>query len=110
MKMPGISGDVLGFPLQNVIKFSFKTAEFLFDRGAPDGQPISVEKSTYLLKLKAIVLKLLVLSLPPNGQTEMLIFGNSKGRDQPIGWYAAYAKEPALPKQPSAGNPPANKR
>ncbi|MEL7068083.1 MAG: hypothetical protein AAGN15_05430 [Cyanobacteria bacterium J06581_3] len=89
MKLPGLSGDVLGFPLQSVIKFSFKTAEFLFD---PADGP---EKATYLLKLKAIVLKLLVLSLPPNGQTELLIFGNSAGRDQPIGWYAAYAKEPA---------------
>jgi hypothetical protein len=89
MKLPGLAGDVLGFPLQSVIKFSFKTAEFLFD---PVDGP---ENSTYLLKLKAIVLKLLVLSLPPNGQTELLIFGNSKGRDQPIGWYAAYAKEPA---------------
>ncbi|MDV3349772.1 hypothetical protein QGP82_13790 [Leptothoe sp. LEGE 181152] len=89
MKLPGLSGDVLGFPLQSVIKLSFKTAELLFD---PADGP---DNSTYLLKLKAIVLKLLVLSLPPNGQTELLIFGNSQGRDHPIGWYAAYAKEPA---------------
>ncbi|MEA5464472.1 hypothetical protein [Leptothoe sp. PORK10 BA2] len=103
IKLPGLSGDVLGFPLQSVIKFSFKTAEFLFDPAKNNP-----EKSTYLLKLKAIVLKLLVLSLPPNGQTELLIFGNSEGRDQPIGWYAAYAKEPAPPA--STGNPSPNRR
>lgn len=89
MQLPGLSGDVLGFSLQSVLKLSFKTAEFLFD---PSDGP---ENATYLLKLKAIVLKLLVLSLPPNGQTELLIFGNSKGRDHPIGWYAAYAKTPS---------------
>ena len=88
MQLPGLSGDVLGFPLQSVIKLSFKTAQLLFDPGD------ATRESTYLLKLKAIVLKLLVLSLPPNGQTELLIFGNGQGRDFPIGWYAAYAKDP----------------
>lgn len=88
MQLPGLSGDVLGFPLQSVIKLSFKTAQLLFDPGDAS------RDATYLLKLKAIVLKLLVLSLPPNGQTELLIFGNGQGRDFPIGWYAAYAKEP----------------
>ena len=87
MQLPGLGGDVMGFSLQSVLKLSFKTAELLY----------SQSDRTYLLKLKAIVLKLLVLSLPPNGQTELLIFGNSEGRNQPIGWYAAYAKEPAQP-------------
>jgi hypothetical protein len=97
IKLPGLTGEVLGFSLQSVLKLSFKSAQFLFD---PSDKP---ENSTYLLKLKAIVIKLLVLSLPPNAQTELLLFGNSKGRDQPIGWYAAYAKEP--PKDPQKAPP-----
>jgi len=51
--------------------------------------------ASYLLKLKNIKLKFFVLSLPPSGQSEIIIFGNPSGTpdDKTVGWYAAYAKE-----------------
>ncbi|NER29876.1 MAG: hypothetical protein F6J89_20210, partial [Symploca sp. SIO1C4] len=86
LRLPGIGGDVLGFPLQSVLKLSFKTVELIVDR--------SSNNAAYLLKIKKIALKLFVLSFPPNGQTEIVIFGNPDATDSndAVGWYAAYAK------------------
>ncbi len=98
LRLPGFGGDVLGFPLQSVLKLSFKNVEMLRD--------LSQEKPAYLLKIKKVALKFFVLSLPPNGQTEIVVFGNpdATGRNDAIGWYAAYAKEPAaLPEGKSGG-------
>jgi len=41
------------------------------------------------------MLKFLILSLPPKGQTELTIFGDPQGslEDRTIGWYGAYAKQ-----------------
>ena len=90
LRLPGLSGDVLGFALQNVIKLSFKSVEFVVEPGN-EQRAIS-----YILKLKSIALKLFVFSFPPNGQTELIIFGNPNAEDSndAIGWYAAYAKTP----------------
>jgi hypothetical protein len=99
LKLPGIGGDVLGFPLQSVLKLSFKSVELIVDRSKP-------ASAAYLLKIKKIALKFFVLSFPPNGQTEIVIFGNPDATtsNDAIGWYAAYAKEkPALPEGQSSG-------
>jgi len=98
LKMPGFGGDVLGFPLQSVLKLSFKQVEMLRD--------ISQKKPAYLLKIKNVALKFFVLKFPPNGQTEIVVFGNpdATGSNDAIGWYAAYAKEPkALPEGQPGG-------
>ena len=95
LQLPGISGDVLGFPLQSVIKLSFKKVQFVVD-SASDG---------YLLKIKNVALKLLTLSFPPNGQTELIVFGNPNSTDKDtVGWYAAYAKEPAALPEGQSGS------
>lgn len=99
LRLPGIGGDVLGFPLQSVLKLSFKSVELIVDRSNP-------VRVAYLLKIKKIALKFFVLSFPPSGQTEIVIFGNPDATDSndAIGWYAAYAKEkPALPEGQSSG-------
>ncbi|WP_424100034.1 hypothetical protein [Moorena producens] len=87
LRLPGIGGDVLGFPLQSVLKLSFKTVELLVDSTNASG-------TAYLLKIKKVALKFFVLSFPPNGQTEIVIFGNPDATDSndAVGWYAAYAK------------------
>lgn len=98
LQLPGIGGDVLGFPIQSVLKLSFKSLEFVVDRRGSDIRG-------YLLKMRNLALKILVLSLPPNGQTELILFGNPalstdpslRGKSEAIGWYAAYAKEPPPP-------------
>lgn len=98
IRLPGFGGDVLGFPLQSVLKLSFKHVEMLRDA--------SQEKPAYLLKIKKVALKFFILSFPPNGQTEIVVFGNPDATDDnnAIGWYAAYAKEPAaLPAGKSGG-------
>ena len=50
----------------------------------------------YLLKLKNIVLKFFALSIPPSGQTEIILFGDPRvevtREDKLVGWYAAYSK------------------
>ena len=107
LRLPGIGGDVLGFPLQSVLKLSFKNVELLVDQTNPAG-------AAYLLKIKKVALKFFVLSFPPNGQTEIVIFGNPDATDSnnAVGWYAAYAKEqPALPEGQSSGRAsPTSKR
>jgi len=39
----------------------------------------------------------MALSLPPSGQTEIILFGDSRDeiarKDKLLGWYAAYAKK-----------------
>jgi hypothetical protein len=110
LQLPGIGGDVLGFPLQSVLKLSFKSLEFVVDRER-NSQTIR----GYLLKLRNLALKILVLSLPPSGQTELIIFGNPKlaedpelrGKSEAVGWYAAYAKDPTPPQgnQPARASP-----
>ena len=87
LRLPGIGGDVLGFPLQSVLKLSFKTVELLVDSTSTSG-------TAYLLKIKKVALKFFVLSFPPSGQTEIVIFGNPDATDSndAVGWYAAYAK------------------
>jgi hypothetical protein len=48
-----------------------------------------------VLKLKNIMLKFLVLSIPPNGRTEIILFGDPAGtaENNQLGWYAAYVKD-----------------
>lgn len=105
LRLPGIGGDVLGFPLQSVLKISFKSVELIVDNSTPNSL-------AYLLKIKKIALKFFVLSFPPSGQTEIVIFGNPDGgnSNDSVGWYAAYAKElKALP-QGNSGRASPTKR
>jgi hypothetical protein len=101
LKMPGLAGDVLGFPLQSVIKLAFKSVELAVTPSKGDRGP------SYLLKLKNIVLKLFVLSFPQGSQTELIIFGDPQGtpENRTVGWYAAYAKNPT-PAAATAKPPP----
>ncbi|HEX8598343.1 MAG TPA: hypothetical protein VF952_07460 [Chloroflexia bacterium] len=90
LKLPGSSGSAKEISIEGVIKLTFKDLEFL------------VSGDTYILKLDNIALKVLSLSLPPNGQTDILLFGDPKQLDNTtLGWYAAYAQKPTPP--PSNG-------
>jgi hypothetical protein len=91
LRLPGSSGGKREIAIQGVLKIVFKGIEFVI--GDRDGH------ADYLLKLKNITLKFLVLSIPPNGQTEIIIFGDPRGQGEnnTVGWYAAYAKDPPPP-------------
>jgi hypothetical protein len=88
LRLPGSSGGKREIAIQGVLKIVFKSIEFV----------VGAEPGTYLLKLKNIQLKFLVLSLPPSGQTEIIIFGDPTGTaasdTRTVAWYAAYAKAP----------------
>jgi hypothetical protein len=99
LRLPGSSGGKREIALQGVLKIVFKSIEFVV--GDADGA------ASYLLKLKNIQLKFMVLSIPPSGQTEIIIFGDPHAspdsETKTVGWYAAYAKEP--PPAPPAQSP-----
>jgi hypothetical protein len=103
LRLPGSTGGKREITVQGIIKIAFKSIEFVVGK-TPD------ERTSYLLKLKNIVLKFFVLSLPPNARSEIIIFGNPDGttEDRTLGWYAAYAKEQASrsPAQSSRLQPP----
>jgi hypothetical protein len=95
LRLPGSTGGKREISLQGVLKLAFKSIEFVAGQTADN-------RASYLLKLKNITLKFLVLSIPPNARSEIIIFGNPDGatEDRMVGWYAAYAKEPSQPSLP----------
>jgi hypothetical protein len=99
LRLPGSSGGKREIAIQGVLKIVFKGIEFVV--GDNNGQV------SYLLKLKNIMIKFLVLSIPPSGQTEIIIFGDpqSTAENNSVGWYAAYAKAPLPPPKPPSPLP-----
>ena len=91
LRLPGSSGGKKEISIQGVIKIVFNSIQFAVSTGESD----TGSSYSYVLKLKKIMLKFLILSLPPKGQTELIIFGDPQGslEDRTIGWYAAYAKQ-----------------
>jgi hypothetical protein len=87
LRLPGSTGGKREISLQGVIKLVFKSIDFVVGRN--EG------RVSYVLKLKNIMLKFLVLSIPPNGRTEIILFGDPAGtaENNQLGWYAAYVKD-----------------
>ena len=100
LKLPGSTGGKKEISIQGVLKIVFKSIEMVVYPLDPTVElyklPDEVEREVgYLLKLKNIVLKFFVLSLPPSGQSEIILFGDPREVDQKdklVGWYAAYSK------------------
>ena len=101
LKLPGSSGGKKEIVVQGLLKISFKSIEFVVYPLDPTQDfstlPNNEERKVgYLLKIKNIILKFLVLSFPPSGQTEFILFGDPRDverEDKLLGWYAAYAKK-----------------
>lgn len=87
LRLPGSTGGKREISLQGVIKLVFKSIDLVVGRN--EG------RISYVLKLKNIMLKFLVLSIPPNGRTEIILFGDpaGTGENNQLGWYAAYVKD-----------------
>jgi hypothetical protein len=98
LEVPG-AGGAKTLSLQGVLKLVFGSIQMVV---TTDGGSVG-----YLLKLKNIALKLLALTFPPNGQTEIIIFGDPKGTpsNRTLGWYAAYAEN--QPQQQGGSSTPA---
>jgi hypothetical protein len=84
LKLPGTGGSGGSLlSLESVLKL--KIGGLQFER-ADDG--------TYVLELDRIALSVLVLTFPPGGQVDALLFADPTGKDHTtLGWYAAYAKD-----------------
>lgn len=102
LKLPGSSGGKKEISIQGLLKISFKSIQFVVYPTTVNEDPLQLNNKTerevgYLLKLKNIVLKFLTLSFPPSGQTEIILFGDSREevarKDKLLGWYASYAKK-----------------
>ncbi len=93
LRLPGSTGGKREISLQGVIKLVFKNIDLVVARNK---DPISnKDRISYVLKLKNIMLKFLALSIPPNGRTEIILFGDPDGtaENNQLGWYAAYVKD-----------------
>ncbi len=108
LKFPGSTGGKREIPIQGIAKIAFGSIELLVYRPGPGsvadpaldtGDPATELPAGYVLKLKNIELKLFILSLPPSGQTELTLFGDTRdgvARDERLlGWYGSYSKLPA---------------
>lgn len=83
LKLPGSSGGKSEFTIQGVLKITFESAVLYKN-----------DHNAYQLKLRNIMLKCLMLSFPPNAQTEIIVFGDpdaGASDTKTLGWYAAYA-------------------
>lgn len=99
LKLPGSVGGKKEITVQGLLKISFKSIRFVvypLQADDPEARTPDGERAVgYLLKIKNIVLKFFVLSFPPSGQTEIILFGDPREidrEDKLVGWYAAYAR------------------
>lgn len=91
LSIPGVKGGERAITLQGVIKLKFGDVSFL------------VNDSSYILQLRNIALSILSISIPPSGQTNIILFGDPTGSDrETLGWYAAYVKSQASQQKPRA--------
>jgi len=100
LKLPGSSGGKKEISIQGVLKIVFKHIQFvtypIVAKEVEDMTPEERQQVGYLLKLKNIVIKFFVVSFPPVGKTEIILFGDPREEvereDKLVGWYAAYSK------------------
>ena len=91
LSIPGVKGGERAITLQGVIKLTFGDVSFM------------VNDSSYILQLRNIALSILSISIPPSGQTNIVLFGDPSGTDrETLGWYAAYVKSQANQQKPRA--------
>lgn len=101
LKLPGASGGKREIVIQGLLKIAFKSIQFVVYPVKADQNlaevPIDQERQVgYLLKIKNVMLKFFVLSFPPSGQTEFILFGDPRvdveREKKLLGWYAGYAR------------------
>lgn len=81
LSLPGVSGGQRAISLEGVLSLAFGDVTFI------------VQAPTYILQFSNIALKFLSLTFPPNGQINMVMFGNPNAETSgALGWYAAYVK------------------
>lgn len=81
LKIPGVSSGQSGLSLESLVQLTFGDIRF------------AVNGTNYILQMRNIAVKVLMLTFPPSGQTLLTLFGNpSNQTNTTLGWYAAYKK------------------
>jgi hypothetical protein len=94
----GSSGSNPSYPIAMAIKLPFTGGKKELSlqgilKLAIGAIALSKPEDSYILTFKKIALKLFILSLPPNGSTDMYLFGNPNAKNPTLAWYAAYQKD-----------------
>ncbi|MCZ8066247.1 MAG: hypothetical protein O9287_09910 [Microcystis sp. LE17-20D] len=94
----GSSGGNSSYPIAMAIKLPFTGGKKELSlqgilKLAIGAIALSKPEDAYILTFKKIALKLFILSLPPNGSTDMYLFGNPNAKNPTLAWYAAYQKD-----------------
>jgi hypothetical protein len=86
LKLPGSNSAKPEIPIEGLLKLAFAKVEFTATDDASG--------RAYMLKLRQIVLRILLLSFPP-GNVDLYLFGDPAARtgNSALGWYAAYTDE-----------------
>ncbi|HWA90319.1 MAG TPA: hypothetical protein VG889_09810 [Rhizomicrobium sp.] len=85
LKLPGSNSAKPEIPIEGLLKLAFGKVEFTASDDAGG--------RAYMLKLRQIVLRILLLSFPP-GNVDLYLFGDPAARasNSALGWYAAYSR------------------
>jgi hypothetical protein len=86
LKLPGSNSAKPEIPIEGLLKLAFAKVEFTSNDSAAG--------RSYMLKLRQIVLRILLLSFPP-GNVDLYLFGDPAARtgNSALGWYAGYTDE-----------------
>jgi hypothetical protein len=92
IKLPFANGNTIG--IQGVLGLTFDQFQFVTNRSGPAAGEVG-----YVLKLNKITFSFMKKSLPPGGTIGAMVFGDphAAGKNDTLGWYAAYAKKPPPP-------------
>ena len=100
LRLPGAEGGSKSLTIQGPLKLDIGGITMLYNK----------DEKSYLMRFNDIALGFLGLKFPPNGRTNVLLFGdpNPDGPKTTLGWYAAYLKnkKPVPPTPPPPVVPP----
>jgi hypothetical protein len=98
LRLPGSQGGSTALTLMGPLRIDIGKILFLRDPG----------DEGYLLRFENIALAFLGVRFPPNGRTNLLLFGNPDPTAQTnrLGWYGAYRKNPDAKDQGGGGKAP----
>ncbi len=101
LKLPGSGGGAKRLTIQGIITIGFEEIRFIVHQlGDEAGADPEAERPVgYLLKLRNLTLKVLVLTLPTSGTTEVLLFGDPRDdierKERLLGWFGSYDRRPS---------------
>jgi hypothetical protein len=93
IKLPFGEGGKDFFSIQGVIKMGMS------------GIALSQQDKSFIICFKNIALRLLMLSFPPGGSTNVYLFGDPDNKAKELAWYGAYVKDKTEEPKPALIKP-----